>query len=253
MDAHTDTRGDTASPDAGGPPSMSEGSAGAKSALVAEDAAHAVAAQRTADRNREWESRYSSAGTVWSGHVNSTVAILVAPLAPGTVLDIGCGEGGDAIWFADHGWRVTGIDVSATAVGRASAAARERGIDDDRARFVVMDATREMPEARFDLVTASFLHSSEHDFPRIEVLRAAAARVAPGGRLVIVSHVAQAGSDAHDHGPVLRTPDEELETLGLRAPEWVAEAVDVRPRADVVAADAHGHLEDGIIVVRRVA
>ncbi|RZI92598.1 MAG: NAD(P)/FAD-dependent oxidoreductase, partial [Microbacterium sp.] len=123
------------------PLSMGAGSmagAAVNAALVAEDAARAVAARRD-ERNAHWEEHYAGAERVWSGRVNATFAAVVSTLTPGTALDLGCGEGADALWLADRGWRVTGLDVSATAIRRAQDAARSLGIGEDRANFVVAD------------------------------------------------------------------------------------------------------------------
>ncbi|HUK71562.1 MAG TPA: class I SAM-dependent methyltransferase [Streptosporangiaceae bacterium] len=35
-----------------------------------------------------------------------------ADLVPETALDVTCGEGHNAIWLAEQGWRVTGVDFS---------------------------------------------------------------------------------------------------------------------------------------------
>lgn len=82
-----------------------------------------------------WEERYGSSGQVRSGRVNATTASVVADLeaagvVPGTALDLGCGEGGDALWLARRGWRVTGLDISPTAIGRARDAAVAAGLDE---------------------------------------------------------------------------------------------------------------------------
>lgn len=53
-----------------------------------------------------WETRYGDADRIWSGNVNLVVAGVAAELEPGSALDLGCGEGGDAVWLAERGWRV---------------------------------------------------------------------------------------------------------------------------------------------------
>lgn len=63
----------------------------------------------------------------WSGRPNATLVGGVAGLPPGRALDLGCGEGADAIWLARQGWTVTGADISATALDRAAADARAAG------------------------------------------------------------------------------------------------------------------------------
>ena len=59
-----------------------------------------------------WNERYRSAAAVWSGNPNPHLVTDAAGLAPGTALDVGAGEGADAIWLAERGWRVTAVDIS---------------------------------------------------------------------------------------------------------------------------------------------
>jgi ubiquinone/menaquinone biosynthesis C-methylase UbiE len=65
-----------------------------------------------------WEERYRSATTVWSGEPNRQLVAEAADLPPGTALDAASGEGGDAVWLARRGWRVTAVDFAATALAR---------------------------------------------------------------------------------------------------------------------------------------
>ncbi|HLS65053.1 MAG TPA: class I SAM-dependent methyltransferase, partial [Ruania sp.] len=112
-----------------------------------------------------WEERYSGAEPVWSGRVNTQLATLAADLPPGRALDLGCGEGADAIWLAERGWQTTGVDIAATALDRAARAAAERGLDPDLVRWVQADLATWTPDGDYDLVSASFLQSPL-DFPR---------------------------------------------------------------------------------------
>ena len=70
----------------------------------------------------DWDDRYGDE-PMWSGRPNEALVREVTDLRPGTALDIGCGEGGDAVWLARQGWRVTGIDVSGRALERAARSA----------------------------------------------------------------------------------------------------------------------------------
>src|SRR5262245_39324070 len=77
----------------------------------------------------EWDARYSEReGAMWSGRPNGRLQAEVADLTPGRALDVGCGEGADAIWLARSGWTVTAIDVSDVAVSRAREAAEQDGV-----------------------------------------------------------------------------------------------------------------------------
>src|SRR6266511_851582 len=76
----------------------------------------------------EWDARYGERDrAMWSGRPNGRLAAEVADLTPGRALDVGCGEGADAIWLARRGWTVTAIDISDVAVGRAREAAELAG------------------------------------------------------------------------------------------------------------------------------
>src|SRR5262252_6672378 len=72
----------------------------------------------------EWDARYNEGdGARWSGRPNGRLRAEVTGLAPGRALDVGCGEGADAIWLARRGWTVTAIDISDVALTRAREAA----------------------------------------------------------------------------------------------------------------------------------
>ncbi|MBD3940353.1 FAD-dependent oxidoreductase [Microbacterium sp. NEAU-LLC] len=235
------------------PLSMGAGSmagAGANAMLAAEDFDRAVE-ERTALRNAGWEQRYAAEERFWSGRVNATMAAIVSGLEPGTALDLGSGEGGDVVWLAERGWRATGVDVSATAARRAADLAASHRVDAD---FRVGDGAASVP-GEFDLVLASFLHSWEPDFPRLRMLREAADRVAPGGRLLIVSHAAPPpwAREVPVHAPVMRTPEEELTLLDLDPTRWQPELVEVRRREATAPDGTPAHLDDGVLLLRRVS
>jgi SAM-dependent methyltransferase len=124
----------------------------------------------------------------WAPRPNPLLADETSDLVVGTALDLGCGAGGDAIWLAENGWRVTAADVSATVLARAATAAAQAGVA-GRIDWQVHDLTCSLPVGTFDLVTAQYLHSPIADAPAREaVFASAAAAVAPGGTLLIISH-----------------------------------------------------------------
>ncbi|MEU6132976.1 class I SAM-dependent methyltransferase, partial [Saccharopolyspora sp. NPDC047091] len=113
------------------------------------------------DRTAEvqlWNEMYSRAEHYWSGEANTALVEQVADLPPGRVLDLGCGEGGDALWFAGRGWQVTAVDLSPVVLDRARTRAADAGLD-RRITFREVDLAVDFPEGEFDLVSAQFLHS----------------------------------------------------------------------------------------------
>jgi 2-polyprenyl-3-methyl-5-hydroxy-6-metoxy-1,4-benzoquinol methylase len=141
-----------------------------------------------------WDRRYSGEGQIWSGKPNAQLVAEVSGLTPGTALDVGCGEGGDVIWLAREGWRVTGADFSAAGLARAARHAEEAGVG-DRTDWWQVDARTFTAGGRsYDLVTTHFLHPP--DGGMIEVARRLADAVAPGGHLLVVGH---APSEAFSH------------------------------------------------------
>lgn len=144
-----------------------------------------------------WEERYGTPGQAWSGNPNPVLVTEAADLAPGRALDIGCGEGADALWLASLGWFVTGVDFSAAALKKARR--RAKSIDADAAKRIDWqqhDLTEWVPAPKsFDLVSSQFMHLPEPH--RTALFQSLAAAVAPGGALLIVGHDA---SDADDSG-----------------------------------------------------
>ncbi|PLW74405.1 class I SAM-dependent methyltransferase, partial [Streptomyces sp. DJ] len=68
--------------------------------------------------SREWDERYASRELVWGAEPNRWLVREVEDLAPGRALDLAAGEGRNALWLADRGWRVTAVDFSRTALDR---------------------------------------------------------------------------------------------------------------------------------------
>lgn len=199
-----------------------------------------------------WEERYASRPQVWSGRANQVLVDLVSGFAPRTALDLGCGEGGDAVWLAQQGWQVTAVDISTTAVERGRAAAADLGVPADRITWVAQDLAEWSPGGTFDLVSAFFLQSPV-ELPRDEILRRAAGAVAPGGYLLLVTHAAPppwaTALDSHHHD--FHTPEEELEALGLHLTEWEALVAETRRRSATGPDGQPAELEDAIVLARR--
>ncbi len=134
-----------------------------------------------------WDERYRLKDQIWSGEPNPVLVEVATDLAPGTALDVGCGEGADAIWLAAHGWRVTGTDISMVALERAAAAAAAVTDVADRIVWERSDLLTWEPSAsRFDLVSAQFMHLPPAE--RLSLHHRLAAVVRPGGTLLVVGH-----------------------------------------------------------------
>ncbi len=199
-----------------------------------------------------WDHRYSERDQIWSGRPNDALVATVSDRPPGRALDLGCGEGGDALWLAEHGWQVTAVDIAPTAVVRAKAAGATRDLADGRIAWVIADLRSWEPPGVYELVSACFLHSPI-DFPRFAVLRRAASTVVPGGHLLIVGHAdAPPWAMAHAHGRHhFLSLAEELAGLQLDATEWDTVASEVRRRGATGPSGEHATLDDTVVLLRR--
>ncbi len=175
-----------------------------------------------AERQQSWESRYGAAA-VWTGKVNAHLTEWVDAHPQGTTataIDLACGEGGDAIWLASHGWHVTGVDFAQSAIDRAIIASQARGVE---ATWMVADLTVWEADSVADLVTLSFLHEPAR--VRTAVWRAAARAVAAGGTLLITGHAPDVAGAPGPPPDTRFTADEVVTALG--AP-WHAEVREAR-------------------------
>ncbi len=131
-----------------------------------------------------WDERYAGDELVWTAEPNRFLVAEVEGLAPGRALDLACGEGRNAVWLAERGWNVTGVDFSAVGLGKAHRLAEARGVS---VRWETADVTEYAPTAAgFDLVIVMYLHLPGTAISR--ALRHAADAVAPGGTLLVVGH-----------------------------------------------------------------
>ncbi len=168
-----------------------------------------------------WEERYAGDGSVWSGHVNAQLAAEAAGLTPGRALDVGAGEGGDALWLARHGWQVTALDFAEAALRRGAERAAAEGLA-DRVTWRRADVREwEAGDERWDLVTSSFLHLP--DGGMVDVVRRLAGAVGPGGTLLVVGH----------------HPDDLATGLRHGRRDWLFAPEDLLPALDPEGWDVH--------------
>jgi len=194
-----------------------------------------------------WEDRYGESDRIWSGEPNIRLVEIVSGLAPGLALDLGCGEGGDTVWLAKHGWRVTAVDIADTALRRAPEASADllQYID-----FQQHDLTKTFPEGEYDLVSAHFLHSPT-EWDRDSVMRRAAAAVAPGGVLLVVDHGAAPPWAPRLHHHEFPSAEEVVDAMALDPGQWERVRVDSAERQAQRPDGQAGTLLDNIIVLRR--
>mgnify|MGYP001279531064 CR=1 FL=1 len=204
----------------------------------------------TGSAEQYWEAFYQERDSVWSGRPNRLLVREVAALPPGSALDLGCGEGADAVWLAEQGWQVTAVDISATALRRAAGRAADAGLA-GRIDWQRHDLARSFPAGRFDLVSAQYLHSPVAPADeRASILRRAAEAVAPGGILLVVGH---ASGPSWHAGPPVRFPTnaEVLAALALAPEQWQIETDEVVTSALTAPDGRPGTRADSILKLRR--
>jgi cyclopropane fatty-acyl-phospholipid synthase-like methyltransferase len=103
----------------------------------------------------------------------------------GSILDVGCGTGENALMLAEHGYEVVGIDSAPNEIERARAKARERGVD---VEFLTLDAYELASLDRsFDTVVDSALfHVLAHEDPDRYAASVRSA-IRDGGRLFVLA------------------------------------------------------------------
>ena len=195
---------------------------------------HDVAVDREA-----WNRRYAGSELLWTARPNRCLEAEIASLPPGRALDVACGEGRNAVWLAERGWQVTGVDFSDVALAKARRLAGDRGVS---VAWLCADVRQFVPPSRaFDLVAVLYLHLTAPE--RRDVLAGAADALAPGGVLLVLGHDASNPAEGYG-GPqdraILFTPEDivtELPGLAVERAERVRRAV-ASVEGDVHAIDA---------------
>jgi SAM-dependent methyltransferase len=195
----------------------------------------------------KWDERYAEADQLWSGNPNQTLVEAATPLTPGRALDVGCGEGADAVWLAQWGWDVTALDVSEVALDRARRHAEAAG---EVVTWVLSGLVEaQLPPASFDLVSAQYavlLRTPGRDAERILI-----DAVAPGGVLSVVHHAdfdpEHAKARGFDPDDYVHPPD----VLGLLSDGWQVEVNETRPRTVATGGGSH-HVADVVLLARRI-
>jgi thioredoxin reductase/SAM-dependent methyltransferase len=211
------------------------------------------AAVRPSANQTDWDHRYGDE-QMWSGHPNGSLVNQVAAMTPGHALDVGAGEGGDAVWLAEQGWKVTASDISQRALGRIETEAQRRGlhVECHRTDANALDA---FDAGAFDLVSAQY--ASIPRTPDNRGVRNLINAVAPGGTLLIVSHDLEqmrrpidtrSHSQAFDPDAYLRTED--FAAVLATSPGWEIDTHRKQPRPAGAASASHP-IDDIILCARR--
>jgi SAM-dependent methyltransferase len=202
------------------------------------------------DARAFWEERYRRRDPDRAGRPHPLLADAVGATAPGEALDLGAGDGANAIWLASAGWRVTAVDLSAVALEHGARHARTAGVD-DRITWRRADLASWTPSEDADLVCAFFLHGP-FALDAAGALARAAARVRPGGALLVVGH-ATLPPWAWDHEGTAELPRaaELTAALGLGDPAWDVRRAEELPRMAVHGGERAEVLDAVVHAVRR--
>jgi SAM-dependent methyltransferase len=193
----------------------------------------------------EWDERYVASDRIWSGDPNGALVAEAADLPPGRALDVGCGEGADAVWLARRGWRVTALDVSRLALDRAQGHARAAGVEVTWLHAGLVEAA--LPPQSFDLVSAQY--AVLRKTPDALAERTLVDLVAPGGMLLVVHHDLDPAhaSDGGFDPALYALPRDVAAVLGEG---WTVEVQERRSRTVSGGGGAH-HKHDLVLRARR--
>lgn len=206
--------------------------------------------KKKANTEEFWDSLYTERERIWSGNPNAPLLKATKTLQPGTALDLGCGEGGDAVWLALHGWKVTATDISSVALERTESLADEHKVT----KQIVLkqhDFEKDFPEGTYDLVSAQYLQSPLA-FERQKVLQKAAEAVAPNGMLLIVEH-ASAPSWSEHKKVDFPTAEQTLVSLQLDPKKWSVKQAEKVERDTKSPDGKPATIADNVIIAHRTA
>lgn len=198
-----------------------------------------------------WDARYGTGERVWSGNPNPRLVEHASGLPAGDALDVGAGEGADAVWLAQHGWRVTALDVSPVALEHTRAHADESRVG-ERVTTLRHDLMNDGPvPGGFDLVSAQFWHPPPDRRADFDTVIGTAVR--PGGTLLVVGHhpddFATGARDPHGHAGYLYPPDDVVAVLP--ADRWEVRVADTPTRRVTRADGVEVTMTDTVVLAVR--
>jgi threonine dehydratase len=161
---------------------------------------------------------------------NAHLTAQAAQLPPGRALDAGCGHGADTLWLAAHGWHVTAVDFSASALAHGQMMAESAGTDiAARIEWLRADLATWAPSpGHYDLVICLYVHTNG---PVADLVQRMANAVAAGGTLFMVGHRPTDPIDGSATAAASQTQvSVEAAVAALDAPEWELLLAEERPR-----------------------
>ncbi len=211
------------------------------------------AGARPSSIETHWDHRYGG-DPMWSGNPNGTLVQEIGGLPAGRALDVGAGEGGDAIWLAEQGWRVTASDISQRALDHVAALAEEHDLPVE-CHHTDANALDAFEAGAFDLVSAQYVSIPRSPDGRgVHNLLGA---VAPGGTLLIVSHDLEPlrrSLDQQEHLPLVDPGAyvrlDDFATALAEFSEWEIEVHEKRPRP---GGHTSPHVDDVVLRARHRA
>ena len=146
-----------------------------------------------------WDERYKNASRPREDLEAPPTPLVVrtARAAPaGDALDLACGAGRNALWLAEHGWRVTAVDGSAAAIDILRTRARQRGLDVISRVADLKAGEYRIAPAAWDLIVIAY-------YLQPDLIESAKAGLKPGGRMVVIVHITAPGEERtrHSLGP----------------------------------------------------
>ena len=138
-----------------------------------------------APRLSRYEAAYEGTDFYWGLNPNRLcyeIMKLRPPVQPCRVLEIGCGEGKDAVFFARNGYTVTAFDIAAAGVEKGKALAERAGV---QVHFFQADAADYEPAGEYDVIYSSSALEYLPVSARVQVIDRLRAHTAPHGLNVI--------------------------------------------------------------------
>ena len=149
-----------------------------------------------------WDERYRS-GEFCSGNAQSSPTPLLVntaqQLPARRALDLACGIGRNALWLAEHGWRVTAVDGASAAIEVLRSRAAERSLSIDATVTDIERGEFRIQPANWDLITICY-------YLQRDLFHQAKEGLVPGGVLLAIVHITEQGEEPTAH----RLPPGEL-------------------------------------------